>query len=91
MRTYSNGEISRPRNHTLTRRLFLTFDRALFQHYRHTTSLLQLKDAKHGFTNPAQDFNENPAFAYHKESADKAWRQAIAFLKRRIGTDSTYL
>jgi len=46
---------------------------------------LQLKDAKHGFTNPAQDFNDIPAFGFDKESADKAWRQAMALLRRRLG------
>jgi dienelactone hydrolase len=48
----------------------------------HIVSLLQLKGAKHGFTNPAQDFNDNPAFAFDAVSADKAWRQAMALLRR---------
>jgi dienelactone hydrolase len=60
----------------------------LFQKNRHTTSLLQL-DAKHGFTNPAQEFNENPAFAYHEPSATKAWKQTLAMLQRRIGSSQT--
>jgi dienelactone hydrolase len=45
--------------------------------------LLQL-DANHGFTNPAQVHNDNPAFGYHPESAKKAWHQALALLTRRI-------
>jgi dienelactone hydrolase len=49
-------------------------------------SLLQLP-AKHGFTNPAQVWNESPAFAYDKESADKAWRQTLALLERRLFTN----
>ena len=56
----------------------------ILQSYGHRTSLLQLKGAKHGFTNPAQDFNENPAFAFHAESAEKAWRQAVALLQRTL-------
>jgi dienelactone hydrolase len=62
-----------------------TLENALttFQQYGHRLSLLQLKGAKHGFTNPAQDFNDNPAFAFHAESAHKSWHQATALLKRR--------
>ncbi|GAX26880.1 hypothetical protein FisN_9Lh174 [Fistulifera solaris] len=56
---------------------------ATFQQYGYRLSLLQLKGAKHGFTNPAQDFNDNPAFAFHTESARKSWHQATALLKRR--------
>ena len=62
---------------------------ALFQSHHNLVSLLQLKGAKHGFTNPAQDFNDNPAFAFHQESADKAWRQATALLKRRCFDDES--
>lgn len=51
------------------------------QNHRHVVSLLKL-DAKHGFTNPAQKFNENPAFAYDPNAADEAWRQSIALLRR---------
>jgi len=61
-------------------------ERALetFTKHRQTVSLLQLKGAKHGFTNPAQDFNDNPAFAFSKEAADKAWRQTNALLQRTL-------
>jgi len=55
---------------------------ATFQHHRHLASLLQLQGAKHGFSNPAQDFNENEAFGFNQEAAHKAWRQTLALLKR---------
>jgi dienelactone hydrolase len=54
----------------------------------HIVSLLQLQGAKHGFTNPAQDFNDNPAFAFDANSANKAWRQTMALLRRACATDS---
>lgn len=62
-----------------------SLERALetLQNKRHRTSLLQLP-AKHGFTNPAQDFNPNDAFAFEAESAAKAWRQAVGLLKRAL-------
>ena len=51
---------------------------------RHRTSLLQLQ-ARHGFSNPAQDFNSNPAFAFTREAADKAWHQSVVLMKRVLG------
>jgi dienelactone hydrolase len=59
---------------------------AIFQKNRNIVSLLQLQHAKHGFTNPAQDYNKrNPdAFGYHPESANKAWRQTMSLLRRRL-------
>jgi dienelactone hydrolase len=50
---------------------------------QNTVSLLQLK-AKHGFTNPAQEYNENAAFEYDKASANKSWKQTLALLKRTL-------
>lgn len=47
------------------------------------TSLLQVP-AKHGFTNPAQDFNPNDAFGFSQEAADKSWKQTIALLRRNL-------
>lgn len=54
------------------------------QDCRHTVSLLQLASARHGFTNPGQAHNSNPAFAYDAAAAAKAWRQTMALLERRI-------
>lgn len=54
------------------------------QAHRHRTSLLQLS-AKHGYTNPAQDFNDSDAFAYNAEAANKAWNQAVNLFVRTVG------
>jgi dienelactone hydrolase len=56
---------------------------ATFQAHRCRTSLLQLP-AKHGFSNPAQDYNPNPAFQYNAEAATKSWKQAINHLKKNL-------
>lgn len=56
---------------------------ATLQAQRFRTSLLQLS-AKHGFTNPAQDFNDNPAFAYDSAAAEKAWRQAVNLVREKL-------
>jgi dienelactone hydrolase len=66
-----------------------SIERALqtLTHNRNIVSLLQLQGSKHGFTNPAQDFNENPAFGFDQVSADKAWRQTMALLRRACAPD----
>jgi dienelactone hydrolase len=45
---------------------------------------LQLEKAKHGFTNPAQDFNTNPAFGFSKEGAVLAWNKAMELLRSEV-------
>jgi dienelactone hydrolase len=57
------------------------------QESRNTVSLLQLKGARHGFSNPAQAFNANQAsFGYDADAALKSWRQAMALLSRRLAS-----
>lgn len=46
--------------------------------------ILQLEKAKHGFTNPAQDFNTNPAFGFSIEGAGLAWSKAMELLRKTI-------
>ena len=48
------------------------------------TSLLQLSQARHGFTNPAQDWNPHEDFAYQAQAADKAWKQTLNMLQRTL-------
>eukprot|EP00525_Craspedostauros_australis_P001301 CAMPEP_0198129816 /NCGR_PEP_ID=MMETSP1442-20131203/52556_1 /TAXON_ID= /ORGANISM="Craspedostauros australis, Strain CCMP3328" /LENGTH=340 /DNA_ID=CAMNT_0043790287 /DNA_START=287 /DNA_END=1309 /DNA_ORIENTATION=+ len=47
----------------------------------HRVRVLELKDAMHGYTNPAQDLNPNPSFAYQAEGANRAWADAVEVLK----------
>lgn len=44
--------------------------------------VLQLKGAKHGFSNPAQGLNENPAFDYNVDAATKAWTETMMIFQR---------
>lgn len=48
----------------------------------HSVRSLQLEGAKHGFSNPAQDFNPNDAFAYNDKAARTSWSGALALLKK---------
>ena len=47
----------------------------------HTVRLVNLEGAKHGFSNPAQDFNPNEAFAYNDEAARQSWSETLNLLK----------
>jgi len=47
----------------------------------HQVSLLNLAEAKHGFTNPAQDSNPDKAFSYNLDVAQTAWSSAKELLR----------
>jgi dienelactone hydrolase len=51
----------------------------------HKFELFQMEGAKHGFSNPAQAWNDSPAFDYNESAAKKSWEQTIALLHRRLG------
>ena len=46
--------------------------------------IMEFDGAKHGFTNPAQDFNANPAFQYNENAATKSWEATMELLKRKF-------
>ena len=52
------------------------------RHFGHTVRLLELEGAKHGFSNPAQDFNPNQAFAYHDGAAKVSWSETTKLLQK---------
>jgi len=47
----------------------------------HKVRLLNLEGAKHGFSNPAQDYNPNESFRYNEGAAEAAWSEAVSHLK----------
>lgn len=46
--------------------------------------LMQVENAKHGFTNPAQDSNPNPAFGFCEEGSQLAWEKSLTLLRETI-------
>merc|ERR1711862_113720 len=44
--------------------------------------ILNFPNVKHGFTNPAQAFNNNPNFSYDDNSANISWHSSIALVKK---------
>jgi dienelactone hydrolase len=48
-------------------------------------TLSNLQGAKHGFTNPAQDFNPIPAFGFNAKAANLSWTAACNLLQSQLG------
>mmetsp|Transcript_31939 Transcript_31939/g.69117 ORF Transcript_31939/g.69117 Transcript_31939/m.69117 type:complete len:399 (+) Transcript_31939:278-1474(+) len=46
--------------------------------------LLKFDDARHGFTNPAQDFNPSDAFAFDEQAATLSWTAACSLMRRKL-------
>eukprot|EP00591_Stephanopyxis_turris_P016319 CAMPEP_0195532442 /NCGR_PEP_ID=MMETSP0794_2-20130614/38135_1 /TAXON_ID=515487 /ORGANISM="Stephanopyxis turris, Strain CCMP 815" /LENGTH=309 /DNA_ID=CAMNT_0040664655 /DNA_START=209 /DNA_END=1138 /DNA_ORIENTATION=+ len=49
-----------------------------------TVDLQQYEGAKHGFSNPAQEFNKDPAFGYNEEVATKSWDATLQLLEKQL-------
>ncbi len=45
--------------------------------------MLNFDGVKHGFTNPAQDYNPSEAFAFNEYAAEQAWEQTLRLLKEK--------
>lgn len=50
----------------------------------YNVEVLQISNAKHGFTNPAQAYNTNPAFGFSKEGSVLAWAKAQELLQQAL-------
>jgi dienelactone hydrolase len=50
----------------------------------YNVTIVQYEDAKHGFTNPAQQYNANDAFDYNDIAATESWTSTIALLRRQL-------
>jgi dienelactone hydrolase len=57
---------------------------ATFRRHSCLVTLLSLEGARHGFTNPAQDFNPNPSFGFNADAANKSWHAATLLLKNEL-------
>lgn len=49
-----------------------------------TPNIIEMEGAKHGFTNPAQSLNGNPAFEYNQVAATSSWDATMKLLKRTL-------
>lgn len=55
--------------------------KSMFEYFGHGFQVVSYEGTKHGFTNPAQSFNTNPAFDYNEKSCNMAWSKMISLLK----------
>ena len=62
----------------------LEFARTTMEEQGYGVRILEFDGAKHGFTNPAQDFNANPAFRYDETAATTSWEATVELLKRKL-------
>jgi len=51
--------------------------------YEHV-NVLSFDGVRHGFTNPAQDYNPSEAFAYNDAAACKSWNEALSTLQSSL-------
>eukprot|EP00532_Pseudo-nitzschia_australis_P008267 CAMPEP_0168169720 /NCGR_PEP_ID=MMETSP0139_2-20121125/3789_1 /TAXON_ID=44445 /ORGANISM="Pseudo-nitzschia australis, Strain 10249 10 AB" /LENGTH=382 /DNA_ID=CAMNT_0008087159 /DNA_START=196 /DNA_END=1344 /DNA_ORIENTATION=- len=50
----------------------------------YNVKIMEFDGAKHGFTNPAQDFNTNEAFQYNEHAATESWKATMDLLKQKL-------
>ena len=56
-----------------------TFEKNLWE-----TKVLNFENVKHGFTNPAQDYNPSEAFGYNDDAAKASWEAAKNLLRKQL-------
>lgn len=56
----------------------------MFDDLGYRNSIMKFERTRHGFTNPAQDFNPSDAFAYSEDACTSAWSAALSRLKSTI-------
>ena len=52
----------------------------LFQQSGYTVNVQSFQNVKHGFTNPAQQYNPNDSFTYNEEAATISWAKTLTML-----------
>eukprot|EP00534_Pseudo-nitzschia_fraudulenta_P004580 CAMPEP_0201118856 /NCGR_PEP_ID=MMETSP0850-20130426/3046_1 /ASSEMBLY_ACC=CAM_ASM_000622 /TAXON_ID=183588 /ORGANISM="Pseudo-nitzschia fraudulenta, Strain WWA7" /LENGTH=364 /DNA_ID=CAMNT_0047384317 /DNA_START=175 /DNA_END=1269 /DNA_ORIENTATION=+ len=60
------------------------FAKKAMEGYSYSVQIMEFDGAKHGFTNPAQDFNSNPAFQYNDYAAKESWDATLNLLKSKL-------
>ncbi|KAL7468536.1 hypothetical protein ACHAXS_008773 [Conticribra weissflogii] len=60
--------------------------RDMFNDLGYNCRVMELDGTRHGFTNPAQQFNPSPAFEYNTESCNFAWSATLKLLQSKLGS-----
>ena len=56
----------------------------MFENLGYQVTIEVYEDTKHGFTNPAQAFNTNPAFDFNETSCSSSWDSMPSLLKDKL-------
>eukprot|EP00956_Cyclotella_meneghiniana_P043109 scaffold253082_cov89-Cyclotella_meneghiniana.AAC.1 len=56
----------------------------MFENLGYQVTIEVYEDTKHGFTNPAQAFNTNPAFDFNETSCSSSWDSMLSLLKDKL-------
>lgn len=59
----------------------VTAAKTMFESQGYSVEVMEFEDTKHGFINPAQAYNANPAFGYNAETCALAWKAMCSLLK----------
>ncbi len=62
----------------------LDFGKQAFERHSWNVDILDFEHVKHGFTNPAQDYNPSDAFAFDGEASEASWNAAKKLLRKQF-------
>jgi dienelactone hydrolase len=60
--------------------------KSYFESAGYNVEIAHMKSAKHGFTNPAQAFNENDSFDYNEAAAETSWAMTVKLLLKSLSS-----
>ena len=97
MKVTAEGEVAGKNNRSSTRVLICTGNddpfapsndldetKSMFENLGYQVTIEVYKDTKHGFTNPAQAYNTNPAFGFDATSCRSSWNAMLSLLKDKL-------
>ena len=97
MKVTAEGEVAGKNNKSSTRVLICTGNddpfapsndldetKSMFENLGYQVTIEVYKDTKHGFTNPAQAYNTNPAFGFDATSCRSSWNAMLSLLKDKL-------
>eukprot|EP00551_Chaetoceros_affinis_P011174 CAMPEP_0203668976 /NCGR_PEP_ID=MMETSP0090-20130426/5458_1 /ASSEMBLY_ACC=CAM_ASM_001088 /TAXON_ID=426623 /ORGANISM="Chaetoceros affinis, Strain CCMP159" /LENGTH=409 /DNA_ID=CAMNT_0050533539 /DNA_START=140 /DNA_END=1369 /DNA_ORIENTATION=+ len=62
----------------------LEIGKKTFEGHSWNINILDFEDVKHGFTNPAQDYNPSDAFSFNEKASGTSWDAAKQLLKKQL-------
>lgn len=60
--------------------------KAIMENHSCKVEVLNLENVRHGFSNPAQDFNPSESFAFDQNAANLSWKRMRELLQKQLTT-----